>query len=64
MAERPRRLRGDRQVGDPAEAFAGIPSSGRSFGTRVACLCEFERDELVRERDYMHFGDIAVTRSR
>ncbi|MGH7870075.1 MAG: ester cyclase, partial [Candidatus Dormibacteraceae bacterium] len=26
--------------------FAGIPSAGRSFNTRVACLYEFEEDQL------------------
>jgi predicted ester cyclase len=44
--------------GTQAEDFAGIPSSGRAFDTRVACLYEFEGDELVRERVYMDFADI------
>jgi steroid delta-isomerase-like uncharacterized protein len=44
--------------GTQAEEFAGIPSSGRAFDTRVACLYEFEGDELVRERVYMDFADI------
>jgi steroid delta-isomerase-like uncharacterized protein len=45
--------------GTQAEEFAGIPSSGQAFDTRVACLYEFDRDELVRERVYMDFADIA-----
>jgi steroid delta-isomerase-like uncharacterized protein len=44
--------------GTQAEDFAGIPATGRSFATRVACLYEFEEDELVRERVYMDFADI------
>jgi steroid delta-isomerase-like uncharacterized protein len=44
--------------GTQAEEFAGIPSSGRAFDTRVACLYEFEGDQLVRERVYMDFADI------
>lgn len=48
-----------RMSGTQAAEFAGIPSSGRSFDTRVACLYEFEGDELVRERVYMDFADIA-----
>ena len=48
-----------RMSGTQAEEFAGIPSSGRAFDTRVACLYDFEGDELVRERVYMDFADIA-----
>jgi steroid delta-isomerase-like uncharacterized protein len=44
--------------GTQAEEFGGIPSSGRSFETRVACLYEFEGDDLVRERVYMDWADI------
>jgi steroid delta-isomerase-like uncharacterized protein len=61
-----RLLHGDEHVfveihmsGTQADEFAGIPFSGRSFDTRVACLYEFEGDELVRERVYMDFSDIA-----
>ena len=39
--------------------WVGIPSTGRSFSTRVALLFEFEQDQLVCERCYMDFGDIA-----
>jgi steroid delta-isomerase-like uncharacterized protein len=48
-----------RMTGTQQADFAGIPSSGRSFDTRMACLYEFDRDELVRERVYMDFADIA-----
>jgi steroid delta-isomerase-like uncharacterized protein len=48
-----------RMSGTQADEFAAIPSSGRSFDTRVACLYEFDGDELVRERVYMDFADIA-----
>jgi hypothetical protein len=44
----------------PTEAIATRQNAMRSH----RCLYEFERDELVRERVSMHFGDIAVTRSR
>jgi steroid delta-isomerase-like uncharacterized protein len=44
--------------GTQAEDFAGIPANGGAFETRVACLYEFEDDELVRERVYMDFADI------
>jgi len=39
--------------------WAGIPSTGRSFDTRVAVLFEFEGEELVCERVYLDFGEIA-----
>ncbi|MGH3767820.1 MAG: ester cyclase [Pseudonocardiaceae bacterium] len=39
--------------------WAGIPSTGKSFCTRVAVLFEFEEDQLVCERLYMDFGEIA-----
>jgi steroid delta-isomerase-like uncharacterized protein len=48
-----------RMTGTQQADFAGIPSSGRSFDTRMACLYEFDGDELVRERVYMDFADIA-----
>src|SRR6266566_8827422 len=38
--------------------FAGIPATGRSFDARVACLYEFEEDQLVCERVYFDFADI------
>jgi steroid delta-isomerase-like uncharacterized protein len=47
-----------RMSGTQADEFAGIPSSGRSFDTRVACLYEFEGEELVRERVYLDFADV------
>lgn len=46
--------------GTQAADWAGIPSTGRSFNTRVACLYEFEGDQLVCERVYMNFGEIAA----
>lgn len=39
--------------------WAGIPSTGKSFNTRMAVLYEFEEDQLVCERVYMDFADIA-----
>jgi predicted ester cyclase len=45
--------------GTQQEEWAGIPSIGRSFNTRAACLFEFEGDELVRERVYMDFAEFA-----
>jgi steroid delta-isomerase-like uncharacterized protein len=39
--------------------WAGIPSTGKSFSTRMAVLYEFEEDQLVCERVYMDFADIA-----
>jgi hypothetical protein len=39
--------------------WVGIPSTGRSFRRRVALLFEFEQDQLMCERCYMDFGDIA-----
>jgi len=39
--------------------WAGIKSKGRSFDTRVAALYEFDEDQLVCERVYMDFGEIA-----
>jgi predicted ester cyclase len=58
-------LHGDEHVfveimmsGTQAEDFAGISAAGGAFETRVACLYEFEEDELVRERVHMDFADI------
>jgi steroid delta-isomerase-like uncharacterized protein len=39
--------------------WAGIPNTGRSFATRLAAVFDFEGDQLVCERVYMDFGDIA-----
>jgi predicted ester cyclase len=39
--------------------WISIPSTRRSFSTRVATLYEFEQDQLVCERVYMDFGEIA-----
>jgi hypothetical protein len=39
--------------------WAGIPSTGKLFSTRIAVLYEFEEDQLVCERVYMDFADIA-----
>jgi steroid delta-isomerase-like uncharacterized protein len=39
--------------------WAGIPATGRSASTRVACLYEFEQDQLVRERVYFDLADVA-----
>lgn len=38
--------------------FAGIPATGRSFDARMACLYEFEEDQLVCERVYFDFAGI------
>jgi predicted ester cyclase len=46
--------------GTQQEDWFGIPSAGRSFNTRVACLYEFEGDELVCERVYMDFAEFAT----
>ncbi len=39
--------------------WAGIPATGRSVNTRVACLYEFEQEQLVCERVYFDFADVA-----
>jgi len=39
--------------------WADVPSTGKSFTTRLAVLYEFEGDQLVCERVYMDFADIA-----
>ena len=46
-------------TGTQAAEFAGIPSTGRAFETRVANLFEFEGDELVCERVYLDFGEMS-----
>jgi steroid delta-isomerase-like uncharacterized protein len=47
-----------RMSGTQTAQFAGIPSARRPFDTRVACLFEFQADELVRERVYMDLGEM------
>ena len=49
-----------RWSGTQQEEWAGIPSMGRSFNTRVAFLFEFEVDQLVGERVYMDFAEFAA----
>ncbi len=39
--------------------WAGIPSTGKSFSTRMGVLYDFEQDQLVCERVYMDFGEIS-----
>jgi steroid delta-isomerase-like uncharacterized protein len=41
-----------------ADREAGIPSTGKSFSTRMPLLFEFEGDRLVCEHVYMDFADI------
>ena len=48
-----------RFTGTQAADWAGIPSTGKSFSTRVGILFEFEGDELTCERVYMDLGEIA-----
>ncbi len=38
--------------------FAGIPATGRSFDARMACLYEFDEEQLVCERVYFDFAGI------
>lgn len=47
-----------RMTGTQRADFAGIPATGRSFDARVACLYEFEGDQLVCERVYFDFAGI------
>jgi predicted ester cyclase len=42
-----------RLTGTQRADWAGIPATGRSLDTRMACLYEFEDDQLVCERVYM-----------
>jgi steroid delta-isomerase-like uncharacterized protein len=46
-------------TGTQAADWAGIRNTGRSFATRLAAVFDFEEDQLVCERVYMDFGDIA-----
>jgi predicted ester cyclase len=39
--------------------WAGIPAHGGSIDTRMAALYEFEGDQLVCERVYLDFAEIA-----
>jgi steroid delta-isomerase-like uncharacterized protein len=48
-----------RMSGTQHADWGGIPSTGKSFTTRLAVLYEFEGDQLVCERVYMDFADIA-----
>lgn len=48
-----------RLTGTQHADWAGIPNSGRSFDTRLGVLFEFDDAELVCERVYLDFGDIA-----
>ena len=47
-----------RMTGTHQGDFVGIPATGRSFDARVACLYEFEEDQLVCERVYFDFAGI------
>ena len=47
-----------RMTGTQQADFAGIPATGRSFEARMACLYEFEEDQLVCERVYFDFAGI------
>lgn len=49
-----------RLTGTQAAEWVGIPSKGRSFNTRAACLYEFEDDRLVCERVYLDMRDISA----
>jgi steroid delta-isomerase-like uncharacterized protein len=48
-----------RVTGTQHADWAGIPAIGRSFNTRIGCLYEFEDDQLVCERVYLDFGEMA-----
>jgi steroid delta-isomerase-like uncharacterized protein len=48
-----------RMTGTQHADWAGIPSTGRAFDTRVAVLFEFEGDDLVCERVYLDLGEMA-----
>ncbi len=48
-----------RVSGTQKEEWAGIPATLGRMDTRVAALYEFEGDELVCERVYMDFAEIA-----
>jgi steroid delta-isomerase-like uncharacterized protein len=48
-----------RLTGTQHADWAGIPATGRSINTRVGCLYEFDDDQLVCERVYLDFAEIA-----
>jgi predicted ester cyclase len=48
-----------RMSGTQKDDWAGIPNQGRSLDTRIACIYEFDDKELVCERVYLDFGEIA-----
>lgn len=48
-----------RVTGTQKADWAGIPATGGSMNTRMAAFYEFEADELVCERVYMDFAEIA-----
>ncbi|MGH3918995.1 MAG: ester cyclase [Pseudonocardiaceae bacterium] len=48
-----------RVTGTQHADWAGIPNTGRSFNTRMAVVYDFEDDQLVCERLYLDFGEIA-----
>ncbi len=47
-----------RVTGTHRAEFAGIPATGRPFDARMACLYEFEGDQLVCERVYFDFAGV------
>jgi predicted ester cyclase len=46
-------------TGAQGRRLGGNPKNGKSFATRLAAVFDFEADQLVCERVYMDFGDIA-----
>jgi predicted ester cyclase len=48
-----------RATGTQQVELAGIPATGRTMDTRMACLYEFEGDQLVCERVYLDMADVA-----
>jgi steroid delta-isomerase-like uncharacterized protein len=48
-----------RMTGAQHADWSDTPSTGRSFNTRMGLLYEFEGDQLVCERVYMNFGEMA-----
>ena len=53
-----------RLTGTQLTDWAGIPTTGRSFDTRIGWLFLFADDQLVRETVYLDFADIARQRDR
>jgi predicted ester cyclase len=47
-----------RVTGTQQAEFAGIPATGRATDTRMACLYEFEGDQLVCERVYLDMAEV------